>query len=76
MKRDKAPVGDEPQEYTAEDLAMIRRDRNWTTYDLGQYLGCNQSTVCRLESGKLPIKPAFRKLLDRLDPVEKKGEAA
>jgi transcriptional regulator with XRE-family HTH domain len=69
MKRNKAPVGDEPQDYTAQDLAAIRRARNWTTYDLGQYLGCNQSTVWRMESGKVPIKPGVRRLLDRLEPV-------
>lgn len=48
---------------SGEDIKNIRKSRKWSTYDLARYLGCNQSTVWRMENGGHISGPAEKLLL-------------
>jgi transcriptional regulator with XRE-family HTH domain len=50
---------------TAEDVAAIRLAKGWSTYQMAKFLGCNQSTVWRMEHGGNISGPA-QKLLQGL----------
>lgn len=47
------------------DVASLRAAKGWSTYEMAAYLGCNQSTVWRMENGGNISGPA-RKLLENL----------
>lgn len=47
------------------DIFALRAARSWSTYQLAEYLGCNQSTVWRMENGG-PISGPVQKLLANL----------
>jgi transcriptional regulator with XRE-family HTH domain len=47
------------------DIFALRAARSWSTYQLAEYLGCNQSTVWRMENGG-NISGPLRKLLTSL----------
>lgn len=36
---------------TPEAVKKLREQYGWTTYDLAKEVGCNQSTISRIESG-------------------------
>jgi transcriptional regulator with XRE-family HTH domain len=49
-----------------EDMASIRAANKWSRADLAQRLGCVESTVWRMENGKIKIDGAHRILLSQL----------
>lgn len=61
-----APVGETPQAIRAGDLVKIRNARNWKRSELAAYLGCNYTTVWRMENGKISIDGAHQRLLAQL----------
>lgn len=52
----------------AADLVKIRNARNWKRSQLAAYLGCNYTTVWRMEHGKISIDGAHQRLLAQLLP--------
>lgn len=48
------------------DIIAIRNARNWKRSQLAAYLGCNYTTVWRMEHGKIAIDGAHRRLLGQL----------
>ena len=49
-----------------KDIRKLRKSKEWSQRDMAEYLGVEQPTVCRLESGKNePSKPVV-KLLELL----------
>jgi transcriptional regulator with XRE-family HTH domain len=36
---------------TPEAVKKLRETHGWTTYDLADEVGCNQSTISRIEAG-------------------------
>jgi transcriptional regulator with XRE-family HTH domain len=51
--------------HTVIDITALREAKGWSTYDLANYLGCNQSTAWRMENGGYISGPSL-KLLQRL----------
>jgi transcriptional regulator with XRE-family HTH domain len=49
-----------------EDMASIRFANKWSRADLAKRLGCVESTVWRMENGKIKIDGAHRILLSQL----------
>ena len=41
--------------YCGRDLAKARKARGWGQRTMGDYLGCSQKTVSRMETGEYPI---------------------
>ena len=58
--------GEAPPKIQAGDLVKIRNARNWKRSDLARYLGCNYTTVWRMENGKISIDGAHQRLLSHL----------
>ncbi|MER9691968.1 hypothetical protein NKJ16_08520 [Mesorhizobium sp. M0179] len=54
---------------TPADMVRIRNARNWKRSNLAAYLGCNYTTVWRMENGKIAIDGAHRRLLHQLKPA-------
>jgi DNA-binding transcriptional regulator YiaG len=52
-----------PPTVKAADLVKIRNARNWKRSHLAAYLGCNYTTVWRMEHGKISIDGAHQRLL-------------
>jgi transcriptional regulator with XRE-family HTH domain len=44
------------------DPKAIRTARNWSQTQMAEYLGCDQSTVSRIEAGASPSGPILRLL--------------
>ncbi len=42
------------------DLRKFREERRWSQWRLAEYLGCDQSTVSRIEAGDPPSGPVSR----------------
>lgn len=62
-------------EITADDVAGIREARGWSQTKLASHLGCNQSTVWRMENGgriKGPLQKAL--LILRDEPLEEDAD--
>ncbi|ESZ70025.1 hypothetical protein X727_15725 [Mesorhizobium sp. L103C119B0] len=57
---------------TPSDIVAIRNARNWKRSNLAAYLGCNYTTVWRMENGKIAIDGAHRRLLHQLKPAARK----
>lgn len=64
------------------DVKKLRDDREWSQAQMADYLGCDQSTVSRMEKGVPPSGP-IQRLLERLvadaaesSPTHANGEAA
>ncbi|MBN9333277.1 helix-turn-helix transcriptional regulator [Devosia sp.] len=36
---------------TPKDVKALRARKDWSTYDLANEVGCNQSTISRIEAG-------------------------
>lgn len=36
---------------TPDEVKSLRSKRGWSTYDLAREVGCNQSTISRIEAG-------------------------
>lgn len=51
---------------TPADIVKIRNARNWKRSNLASYLGCNYTTVWRMENGKIGIDGAHQRLLQQL----------
>ncbi|MER8979276.1 helix-turn-helix transcriptional regulator [Mesorhizobium sp. M0870] len=51
---------------TPADIVKIRNARNWKRSNLASYLGCNYTTVWRMENGKISIDGAHQRLLQQL----------
>ncbi len=51
---------------TPDDIVAIRNARNWKRSNLATYLGCNYTTVWRMEHGKIGIDGAHQRLLQQL----------
>lgn len=49
----------------AEDVKALRNRMGWSTYGLAEQIGCNQSTVWRIEAGG-KINRVIEKALERL----------
>ncbi|WP_313195874.1 helix-turn-helix transcriptional regulator [Shinella zoogloeoides] len=47
---------------TGEAVKEMRQQRGWSTYDLAREIGCNQSTVWRIENGGV-ITPVMERVL-------------
>ena len=59
------------------DLRELRRRRNWTQDDMGQFFGVDKSTVWRWENEGIPARGATRKAIEReWMASEKTGAAA
>lgn len=51
---------------TAQDVKALRARTGWTTYRLADEVGCNQSTIWRIENEALTPRGAIGKALERL----------
>jgi ribosome-binding protein aMBF1 (putative translation factor) len=51
---------------SAEEVKGLRERTGWSTYELAEKIGCNQSTIWRIESNALPAKGAINKALSDL----------
>ncbi|TIN20167.1 MAG: hypothetical protein E5Y51_03730 [Mesorhizobium sp.] len=51
---------------TPADIVAIRNSKNWKRSNLAKYLGCNYTTVWRMENGKIGIDGAHQRLLQQL----------
>jgi DNA-binding transcriptional regulator YiaG len=49
-----------------EDMESIRAVNKWSRADLAKRLGCVESTVWRMENGKIKIDGAHRILLSQM----------
>jgi DNA-binding XRE family transcriptional regulator len=49
----------------AIDIKELRRRRNWTQDDMGQFFGVDKSTVWRWENEGIPSRGATRKAIER-----------
>ncbi|TGT36197.1 hypothetical protein [Mesorhizobium sp. M8A.F.Ca.ET.165.01.1.1] len=49
-----------------DDIVRIRNARNWKRSQLATFLGCNYSTVWRMESGAAKIEGPCHRLLQQL----------
>lgn len=49
-----------------DDIKAIRRELGLSQEELGTKLGLNQSTICRFETGKLPVDGRTRLALNAL----------
>ena len=59
---------------TPDDIIRLREKRGWSQQALGDFVGVDQGTVSKWESGKVkPSRPA-QKLLERLAIVEEAAE--
>lgn len=59
------------------DVKEIRRRHGWSQRELAEHLGCDTSTVCRIEAGA-PISGPIGKLLKLIDadPSTVSGQGA
>lgn len=53
-------------EVTRADITAIRRRHGWSTFQLAKEVGCNQSTIWRMENGRLKIRGSTATLLAAL----------
>ncbi len=61
------------------DVAALRKAKDWSTYDLARYLGCNQSTAWRMENGgniSGPVLKLLQKLREEVELDEFKARQA
>ena len=65
-----------PEGIAAADVAAIRAAKGWSTYQLASFLGCNQSTVWRMEHGGNISGPARKLLLGLKAEIDQEAEAA
>lgn len=61
---------------SADDISAMRTARGWSTYQLAEYLGCNQSTAWRMEHGGNISGPAQKLLIGLRAEIEREGQAA
>ncbi|WP_116654849.1 helix-turn-helix domain-containing protein [Pelagibacterium sediminicola] len=47
-------------------LKALRIERKWSQYRLAAEIGCNQSTVHRIETGELVPRGAIKKMIEVL----------
>lgn len=57
------------------DPKTLREDRKWTQSQMADYLGCDQSTVSRIEKGA-PLSGPVERLLTRLAEAPAEATAA
>lgn len=58
------------------DPKKLRENRDWTQAQMADYLGCDQSTVSRIEKGA-PLSGPLQRLLKRLaEPAQAEASAA
>ncbi|UXN74479.1 hypothetical protein N8D56_04880 [Devosia sp. A8/3-2] len=60
---------------TVEEIKALRARMKWSTYALADQIGCNQSTVCRIEGGA-KFGRVIEKALQRLIDAHPEREAA
>ena len=48
---------------TGEEVAALRARMGWSTYDLARQVGCNQSTIWRIEHDALNMRGTIDKAL-------------
>ena len=60
---------------TPEGVKALRARTGWSTYDLAKEIGCNQSTVWRIEAGA-KFSGVIEKALTRLIDLHPEREAA
>lgn len=46
-----------------EEVKALRQRMGWSTYDLAGHVGCNQSTIWRIEEKGLKVRGAITKTL-------------
>ncbi|RUW26340.1 MULTISPECIES: hypothetical protein [unclassified Mesorhizobium] len=51
---------------TPDEMVKIRNAKNWKRSNLAHYLGCNYTTVWRMENGRIGIDGAHQRLLQQL----------
>ncbi|WP_412064011.1 helix-turn-helix domain-containing protein [Rhizobium sp. SYY.PMSO] len=59
---------------TPEDIVRIREKRGWSQRTLGDFVGVDQGTISKWESGKAKPSGPAQKLLDRLSIIEEAAE--
>ena len=63
---------------TAEAVKALRKRTGWSTYDLAAEVGCNQSTIWRIEAGAKfggVIEKAIARLISENPPPSHNSEA-
>jgi DNA-binding transcriptional regulator YiaG len=61
------------QPITPADMVAIRNARNWKRSNLADYLGCDYTTVWRMENGKAGIEGASLRLLNQLKTEQQRS---
>jgi DNA-binding transcriptional regulator YiaG len=59
---------------TPEDIVRIREKRGWSQHALGDFVGVDQGTVSKWESGKVKPSGPAQKLLEHLAAIQEAAE--
>ncbi len=52
-----------PKKEPKAELKRLRASRGWSQKQMADYLGCDQSTISRIEEGKLDPRGPLSKLI-------------